>query len=54
MARKHIYIAPIVDCPYTERATEYLAAELDSMPLMRPIETSREFINYLYEIVKIE
>lgn len=54
MAGKHIYIAPIVDCPYTEKATEYLAAELDSMPLMRPIETSREFINYLYEIVKIE
>lgn len=52
MARKNIYIAPIVDRPYSEKANEYLESEINSLPFIRPIEYTRESLDYLYEVTK--
>ena len=52
MARKNIYIAPIVDRPYSEKANEYLESEINSIPFIRTIEDTRDFLNYLYELTK--
>lgn len=52
MARKNIYIAPIVDRPYSEKANEYLESEINSIPFIRTIEDTKDFLNYLYELTK--